>query len=156
MLFRSLAIAIKAIPMIRSGIETQSVPKSATLFRFRTANTAAATRNTIPIKRSVLDDKIQPPSGSSVIYSLKTQSAKHQSSILRRSRHLTMAFSCGARSASKLKEKDYMRSTLSRRQLQGFVILRGRTTPPTPIHSAGRQHLGQTESKGNSARLNKG
>jgi hypothetical protein len=34
-----------------------------------------------------------------------------------------MAFSCGARSASKLKEENYLRSTLSRRQLQGFVRL---------------------------------
>ena len=33
----------------------------------------------------------------------------------------TLAFSCGARSASDLKEKGYLRSTLSRRQLQGFV-----------------------------------
>src|SRR6266850_3465823 len=32
-----------------------------------------------------------------------------------------MAFSCGARSAFKLKENDYLRSMLSRRQLQGFV-----------------------------------
>ena len=31
------------------------------------------------------------------------------------------AFSCGARSAFKLKEKGYLRSMLSRRQLQGFV-----------------------------------
>ena len=61
---RFLAKVIKAIPMIKSGIETQSVPKSATLFRFRTANTAAATRKRIPIKRRVLDDKIRPPSGS--------------------------------------------------------------------------------------------
>jgi len=35
-----------------------------------------------------------------------------------------MAFSCGARSASELKVKGYLRSTLSRRQLQGFVIWR--------------------------------
>ncbi len=34
---------------------------------------------------------------------------------------LTLAFSCGARSAFKLGGKDYLRSTLSRRQLQGFV-----------------------------------
>ena len=33
----------------------------------------------------------------------------------------TLAFSCGARSASKLTEQGYLRSTLSRRQLQGFV-----------------------------------
>jgi hypothetical protein len=33
----------------------------------------------------------------------------------------TLAFSCGARSAFKLKEKDYLRNMLSRRQLQGFV-----------------------------------
>ena len=33
----------------------------------------------------------------------------------------TTAFSCGARSAFKLREKDYLRSMLSRRQLQGFV-----------------------------------
>ena len=32
-----------------------------------------------------------------------------------------MAFSCGARSAFKLKEQGYLRSMLSRRQLQGFV-----------------------------------
>jgi hypothetical protein len=32
-----------------------------------------------------------------------------------------MAFSCGARSAFKLKEQNYLRSMLSRRQLQGFV-----------------------------------
>jgi hypothetical protein len=37
--------------------------------------------------------------------------------------HPTLAFSCGARSAIKLKEKDYLRSMLSRRQLQGFVML---------------------------------
>src|SRR6266545_6347020 len=34
----------------------------------------------------------------------------------------TLAFSCGARSASELKGKDYLRSTLSRRQLQGLVV----------------------------------
>jgi hypothetical protein len=75
--FRFLAIVIKAIPMIKSGIETQNVPKSATLFRFRTANTAAATRKAIPIKRRDLDDKIRPPLGSS-IYSLRTELAKPQ------------------------------------------------------------------------------
>jgi len=32
-----------------------------------------------------------------------------------------MAFSCGARSAFSLIEKDYLRKMLSRRQLQGFV-----------------------------------
>jgi hypothetical protein len=31
------------------------------------------------------------------------------------------AFSCGARSPFKLKGRDYLRSMLSRRQLQGFV-----------------------------------
>jgi len=41
-------------------------------------------------------------------------------------RGLTLAFSCGARSAFKLKGKDYLRSMLSRRQLQGFVMLRAR------------------------------
>jgi hypothetical protein len=35
----------------------------------------------------------------------------------------TIAFSCGARSAFKRKEKDYLRKMLSRRQLQGFVGL---------------------------------
>src|SRR6266542_1521681 len=34
---------------------------------------------------------------------------------------LTLAFSCGARSASKRNEGSYSRSMLSRRQLQGFV-----------------------------------
>jgi hypothetical protein len=34
---------------------------------------------------------------------------------------LTLAFSCGGRSASKLKVKGYLREMLSRRQLQGFV-----------------------------------
>jgi hypothetical protein len=33
----------------------------------------------------------------------------------------TLAFSCGARTALKLKAKGYLRSMLSRRQLQGFV-----------------------------------
>jgi hypothetical protein len=33
-----------------------------------------------------------------------------------------MAFSCGARSAFKLKEQYYLRNMLSRRQLQGFVM----------------------------------
>jgi hypothetical protein len=36
----------------------------------------------------------------------------------------TLAFSCGARKAFKLKERDYLRSMLSRRQLQGFVMPR--------------------------------
>lgn len=36
---------------------------------------------------------------------------------------LTTAFSCGAPSAFKLKEQDYLRSMLWRRQLQGFVML---------------------------------
>lgn len=59
---RFLAIATKAIPKSRSGIEIQSVPASATLFRFRIANTAAVMTNRIPIKRRVLADKIRPPS----------------------------------------------------------------------------------------------
>src|SRR6266446_3136570 len=37
-------------------------------------------------------------------------------------KRITPAFSCGARSAFKLKERDYLRSTPSRRQLQGFVM----------------------------------
>jgi hypothetical protein len=36
-----------------------------------------------------------------------------------------MAFSCGAQAVFKLKEKGYLRNMLSRRQLQGFVGLRG-------------------------------
>jgi hypothetical protein len=36
-------------------------------------------------------------------------------------KHLTLAFSCGARSAFKLMGKGCLRSTLPRRQLQGFV-----------------------------------
>ena len=38
-----------------------------------------------------------------------------------RGSRITLAFSCGARSAFKLKEKGYLRNMLSRRQLQGFV-----------------------------------
>ena len=38
--------------------------------------------------------------------------------------HLTLAFSCGARSAFNRAGKDYLRSMLSRRKLQGFVVLR--------------------------------
>ena len=49
--FRFFAVATKAIPMIRSGIEIHIVPKSATLFRFSTAKSAAATSKRIPIKR---------------------------------------------------------------------------------------------------------
>jgi hypothetical protein len=37
---------------------------------------------------------------------------------------ISMGISCGARSASELKEKDYLRSMLPRRQLQGIVSLR--------------------------------
>jgi len=33
-----------------------------------------------------------------------------------------MAFSCGARSASKLKDRSHLRNMLSRIQLQGFVM----------------------------------
>ena|SRR6185295_735424 len=54
---RFLDIATKAIPKSRSGIEIQSVPASATLFRLRIANTAAATTSRIPITRRVLADK---------------------------------------------------------------------------------------------------
>src|SRR6266498_4851152 len=43
-------------------------------------------------------------------------------------RKITTAFSCGARSAFKLKKQDYLRSMLSRRQLQGFVSERTRGT----------------------------
>jgi len=35
--------------------------------------------------------------------------------------NITMAFSCGARLAFKLKEQDYLKNMPSRRQLQGFV-----------------------------------
>src|SRR5687767_12099218 len=37
---------------------------------------------------------------------------------------ITPAFSCGVRSEFEPKEQNYLRSTLSRRQLQGFVIRR--------------------------------
>ena len=36
-------------------------------------------------------------------------------------RHLTMAFSCGARSAFNREEQGYLRTTLSRRQLQALL-----------------------------------
>jgi len=42
---------------------------------------------------------------------------------------LTLAFSCGARTASELKERDCLRTTLSRRQLQGFVRRRVERKP---------------------------
>jgi hypothetical protein len=42
---------------------------------------------------------------------------------------ITMAFSCGARSAFKLGGKDYLRDMLSRRQLQGFVGQRPQQRP---------------------------
>jgi hypothetical protein len=37
---------------------------------------------------------------------------------------ITIAFSCGAQSAFKLKGRSYLRNMLSRRRLQGFVRLR--------------------------------
>jgi hypothetical protein len=43
--------------------------------------------------------------------------------------NITLAFSCGARSAFTLKERSYLRSTLPRRQLQGFVGRRRANTP---------------------------
>jgi hypothetical protein len=61
---RRLARTMKAIPIIRSGGDTQGMPKPATLFKFRTANIAAATRKMIPIKRRILGDKTRPPSDS--------------------------------------------------------------------------------------------
>jgi len=39
-------------------------------------------------------------------------------------KHLTQAFSCGARSPLTLKKRSYLRNKLSRRQLQGFVMPR--------------------------------
>jgi hypothetical protein len=44
---------------------------------------------------------------------------------LSKKKHRTLRFSCGARSAFKLKEQDYLRNMLSRRQLQAFVRLLG-------------------------------
>jgi hypothetical protein len=41
----------------------------------------------------------------------------------------TLGFSGGARLAFKLKDKDYLRNMLSRRQLQGFVRLRAESGP---------------------------
>src|SRR5882672_2733707 len=41
--------------------------------------------------------------------------------IRNRESNITIAFSCGARSAFTLKEQGYLRNMLSRRQLQGFV-----------------------------------
>jgi len=55
---RRLARMMKTMPIIRSGGDTQVMPKSATLFKFRTANTAAATKKMIPIKRRVLGDRL--------------------------------------------------------------------------------------------------
>jgi hypothetical protein len=55
---RRRARIIKAMPKIISGDDTQNVPEFATLFRFRIASTAAATRRMIPIKRIVVGDKV--------------------------------------------------------------------------------------------------
>ena len=49
----------------------------------------------------------------------------------------TTAFSCGARSAFKLKEQSYLRNMLSRRQLQGFVRRRDKQTTGTSWNAAG-------------------
>jgi len=43
--------------------------------------------------------------------------------ILDNERNRTLRFSCGARSAFNREKKDYLRSTLSRRQLQALVRL---------------------------------
>jgi hypothetical protein len=40
---------------------------------------------------------------------------------LKKEKRITLAFSCGARSPFTLKERNYFRNMLSRRQLQGFV-----------------------------------
>ena len=45
-------------------------------------------------------------------------------SVSQETRCRTLAFSCGARSAFRLNNYDYLRSMLSRRQLQGFVMRR--------------------------------
>ena len=59
--FLRAANVTKAIPTIRSGGESHIMPRFATRFRFRTATTAAATRNRIPITRRVVADKFLPP-----------------------------------------------------------------------------------------------
>ena len=53
-----------------------------------------------------------------------------------------MAFSCGARSAFKLREKDYLRNMLSRRQLEGFVGQRPEKTLPDLDNKIARIILG--------------
>ncbi len=75
--------------------------------------------------------RIEHPSGHVVIQAQRPFNSTAASLIVHdhsglasTAQQLTMAFSCGARSASNLKEKDYLRSTLSRRQLQGFVRCR--------------------------------
>jgi hypothetical protein len=57
------------MPTIRSGGVTQNVPAFATLFKFMTADTAAATRNRIPIRRIVLADKLLPPLSGALLFS---------------------------------------------------------------------------------------
>jgi hypothetical protein len=44
--------------------------------------------------------------------------------ILENHKRITLAFSCGARTASEQMGKGYLRKMLSRRQLQGFVMPR--------------------------------
>jgi hypothetical protein len=52
---------MKAMPKIIKGDAIQNVPAFATLFRFRIASTAAATRRMIPIKRKTVGDTFSSP-----------------------------------------------------------------------------------------------
>jgi len=53
--------AIRASPTIITGGTAHIVPRFATRFKFKIANTAAATRNTNPSTCRVLADKFLPP-----------------------------------------------------------------------------------------------
>lgn len=46
-------------PINNSGRATQNVPKSATRLRFKIISTAEATRQMIPRRRRVVDDKLE-------------------------------------------------------------------------------------------------
>jgi hypothetical protein len=65
-----------------------------------------------------------PPRPFGCLIQLRVRRWLRRFRISPRRSEITLAFSCGARSAFKLKETSYLRSMLSRRQLQGFVRCR--------------------------------
>ena len=104
--------------------KSEEIPPTKT--RFRTLRIRSERRETVGPR--VLARRI-PIANDTAKTMIKVTTNEFMKSLLpqrsdaRMRSHPTVAFSCGARSAFKLKEQGYLENMLSRRQLQGFVEL---------------------------------